>query len=376
MTVKASGSRIRILHVVQSLGTGGLENGVINLANGIDRHRYELDVLCLRFIGELRTRLTNHSEVFFDSRTSTSIARSIVAVRHYCRTRKYSIVHTHGWATLLPGFLGARAAGGACTINGEHGTFFADTARRRIAQRLLFRLVDANCTVSRSLRDEMQQIFSHSRATVSTIVNGVDTDRFKPNAVTRAETRRALGMDANEILFGTVGRLVPVKDYRTLINAFRTLSTECPNARLILVGDGPDLADLRTLAGDLVDSRKVIFVGNRDDVPSLMNAMDVFCLTSLREGLSNTLLEAHACGLPVLATRTGGNGEVVASGKTGYLCDVGDVTELAMLMKNLATQRPLRDQFGAAARERAVNEFSIARMVDAYEELYERVLRD
>jgi sugar transferase (PEP-CTERM/EpsH1 system associated) len=361
---------------VQSLGTGGLENGVINLANGIDRHRYKLDVLCLRFIGELRARLTNDSEVFFDSRTSTSIARSIMSVRHYCRTRKYSIVHTHGWATLLPGFLGARAAGGACTINGEHGTFFADTARRRIAQRLLFRLVDANCTVSRSLRDEMQQIFGDSRAAVSTIVNGVDTDRFKPNAVTRAETRRALGMDANAILFGTVGRLVPVKDYRTLINAFRTLSAIYPNARLILVGDGPDLAQLRTLAGDLGDSRKVIFVGNRDDVPSLMNAMDVFCLTSLREGLSNTLLEAHACGLPVLATRTGGNGEVVASGKTGYLCDVGDVTELAMLMKNLATQRPLRDQFGAAARERAVSEFSIARMVDAYEELYERVLRD
>jgi glycosyltransferase involved in cell wall biosynthesis len=206
------------------------------------------------------------------------------------------------------------------------------------------------------------------------IINGVDVKRFRPDPETRAATRKSLGVNANEILFGAVGRLVPVKDFKTLITAFRELSATSAEARLILVGDGPELAALRTVAGDLCEDKKVAFLGNRDDVPSLMNAMDVYCLTSLREGLSNTLLEAHACGLPVIATDTGGNGEVVVTGRTGFLFKVGDDAALTILMRNLAEHQQLRKSLSVAARERAAKEFSIARMVREYEKLYESVL--
>lgn len=362
----------RVLHVVQSLGTGGLENGVVNLANRLDHRRFVIDILCLRFVGELRQRLTNGTEVFFEERTADSIALSIQAIRRLCRQRRYEIVHTHGWATLLPGFVGSRLAGRARVINSEHGTFFTDTARRRLLQRALFRLVDGNSTVSASLRSEMQRSFGLPGSSVTTIINGVDVDRFRPDAARRLQARRKLGIGEDDVLFGTVGRLVPVKDYLTLVRAFGTAVRRCPNAALLIVGDGPDADTLRAAADDLCGGHRIAFVGNRDDVPSLMNAMDVFCLTSLREGLSNTLLESHACGLPAIATDTGGNPEVVQQGMTGFLFPVGAQNELAELMVRLANEKVLRERFGEAARQRAVSEFSIARMVREYEAMYER----
>lgn len=364
----------RVLHVVQSLGTGGLENGIINLVNGIDPERFRIDILCLRYRGELCERLKPDSKVYFREATATSIARSVWAVRRLCRDRKYDIVHTHGFATLLPGFVGARLAGQARVINGEHGTFFVDTARRRNIQRLLLRLVDANCTVSESLRDEMCNLFSLSRERITPIINGVDVDRFKPDENRRAAARQSLGLVPGDIAFGTVGRLVPVKDYRTLIDGFRGIAASCGAARLVFVGDGSESTALRAHAGELGESRRIIFVGNRDDVPFMMSALDVFCLTSLREGLSNTLLEAHAFGLPAIATKTGGNGEVVCHGETGYLVAVGDSAALADRMLGLARDGGLRRKLGFSARDRAERMFSVAAMVRNYEELYENVL--
>lgn len=368
-------SRTRILHVVQSLGTGGLENGVVNLANRIDRRRFVLDVLCLRFIGELAERLTSESKVIYDPATSSSITSSIRSVASLCTRGRYQVVHTHGWATLLPGYIGGRIAR-VKVINGEHGTFFTDTRLRRTAQRILFRAVDLNCAVSDSLRIEMQEVFGHPASRVQVISNGVDVSRFLPTPSARAAIRRELGVAQGVLLLGTVGRLVPVKDYATLVTAFHELSLSLPGARLLIVGDGPELNKLKQIAEALGEGKAVIFTGNRDDVPSLMSAMDVFCLTSIREGLSNTLLEAHACGLPVLATATGGNGEVVRPGRTGFLFEVGDHGQLAELMITLGRNPQLRNQLGDGARKMAVQEFSIDRMVSAYEKIYAGILCD
>lgn len=364
---------VRILHVVQSLGTGGLENGVVNLANKIDRSRYQLDVLCLRFRGELCDRLTSESKVYFDESTATSIPRSLLSVKRHCQDGGYHVIHTHGLATLLPGVIGARLAGNVRIINGEHGTFFVDTARRRAMQKVLFRLVDANCTVSRSLRDEMYSLFRLPKTRIKPILNGVDIDRFTPDRGARIRSRHSLGFRSDDVVFGTVGRLVPVKDYATLIAGFRQLAEDRPTARLLFVGDGSEMRRLREIGGELCESGNIVFLGNRDDVPLVMNAMDVFCLTSLREGLSNTLLEAHACGLPVIATDTGGNGEVVAHQETGFLFPVGDSGTLAKYMLSLIDDAEMRKALGLAARVRAQNMFSIETMVQGYEELYENV---
>jgi glycosyltransferase involved in cell wall biosynthesis len=175
-------------------------------------------------------------------------------------------------------------------------------------------------------------------------------------------------------VLGYVTSVRRLEGVETVLHALGEFAREGHRVVFVLVGDGPELAALRTVAGDLCKDKKVAFLGNRDDVPSLMNAMDVYCLTSLREGLSNTLLEAHACGLPVIATDTGGNGEVVVTGRTGFLFKVGDDAALTILMRNLAEHQPLRNSLSVAARERAAKKFSIARMVREYEKLYENVL--
>jgi glycosyltransferase involved in cell wall biosynthesis len=170
-----------------------------------------------------------------------------------------------------------------------------------------------------------------------------------------------------------VGRTVPVKDYNTLLHAFSTIVKDNRNIRLMIVGDGPEDSSLKELAKSLSIADYVIFTGNRDDVPALLSAMDVFCLSSIREGLSNTLLEAHAAGLPSVVTETGGNAEIVKAGITGYLVPVGDVDAMGSAMRCLATDDAKRQELGAAARRRAAARFSLDAMVGNYEELYERV---
>jgi glycosyltransferase involved in cell wall biosynthesis len=219
----------------------------------------------------------------------------------------------------------------------------------------------------------MQVLFSVPESQVETIVNGVDVDRFKPDQVARRTVRTELGLESDNPVFGTVGRLVPVKDYATLLKAFGVASREHAGAKLLIVGDGPEAQSLKALADSLSIGNSVIFAGNHDDVPALLAAMDVFCLTSIREGMSNTLLEAHACGLPVLATDTGGNPEIVDAGTTGYLVPVGDVDTLASRMRCLEWDSAKRRLMGEAARQRSITKFSLSTMVENYERLYERV---
>ena len=260
-------------------------------------------------------------------------------------------------------------------MNGEHGTFILDKLRQRVAQRLLFRLVDANCTVSASLQREMHDLFGIPMERVTPFTNGVDTERFQPNEIARKNVRENLGIRPDDIVFGTVGRFVPVKDYPMLIAAFNRLADEFREVRLLMIGDGPERARLESLAGQRLTDNRIIFVGNRDDVPTLMPALDVFCLTSVHEGLSNTLLEAQACGLPAIATKTGGNGEAIEDGHTGHLFDVGARSTLVAIMRRLVSNTNERVAMGNAARRRAVNDFSIAGMVRAYERQYQSLLQ-
>jgi len=371
--VRRPPKKIRVLHILQSLDTGGLENGVVNLANKIDSRRFDLDILCLRYVGRLRDRLRSDIKVEFDSATASSVTKAAQVVASIVKNGAYDIVHTHGWATLLPGFIGGKVLASAKVINGEHGTFFVDSLRRRVIQKLLFRAVTMNCTVSESLKHEMQSLFSVPETRIQVIINGVDTNRFTQNRRDRSNVRSEFGLDHHLLLFGAVGRTVAVKDYNTLLHAFSIIVKDNHSIRLMIVGDGPEDSSLKKLAKSLSIADYVIFTGNRDDVPALLSAMDVFCLSSIREGLSNTLLEAHAAGLPSVATETGGNAEIVKAGITGYLVPVGDVDAMGSAMRCLATDNAKRQELGAAARRRAATRFSLDAMVGNYEKLYERV---
>jgi len=203
------------------------------------------------------------------------------------------------------------------------------------------------------------------------ICNGVDTHRFRPGG--RQVARAALGIGPERIVVGTVGRLDPVKDQVGLLRAFSRVVDDS-RVLLLIAGDGPCRAELETTVSALGLDGRVRLLGERDDVPSVLAAMDVFVLCSIAEGISNTILEAMATGLPVVATRVGGNPELVVDGKTGCLVEPRSPAALAASLRRYFEDPRLLAQHGGSARALAVAGFSLERMVGAYEQLYERLL--
>jgi glycosyltransferase involved in cell wall biosynthesis len=201
-----------------------------------------------------------------------------------------------------------------------------------------------------------------------TIHNGVDPSRFAQ--IDRVAMRTSLGLDVNRPVIGTVGRLDPVKDQAGLIRAFAQVRSQFPEAVLVIAGDGPCREELRGLVASLQLGENVRLLGERKDIPNVLGAMDVFVLPSIAEGISNTILEAMATGLPVVATRTGGNPELVEDGVTGSLVPVREPGRLAQTLGNYLTDPYLRKAHGLAGRQRAVNEFSLERMANHYRDLY------
>jgi glycosyltransferase involved in cell wall biosynthesis len=202
------------------------------------------------------------------------------------------------------------------------------------------------------------------RCPVVQIYNGVDTEVFRPGT-TGAEVRRELGCPPDAPLVGCVGRLDPIKDHETLLRAFDELRRRFPAAQLVCVGDGAERARLTRLAGPGVH-----LLGTRTDTPRLLQAMDVFALASRNEGISNTILEAMATGLPVVASRVGGNPELVVDGGTGRLFQAGDVDALAAALAEYLGDPALRAAHGEAGRDRCLERFSVDAMVRAYEDVW------
>jgi sugar transferase (PEP-CTERM/EpsH1 system associated) len=280
------------------------------------------------------------------------------------------IVHTRNW-TCLDAIIGARLAGVRVVIQGEHGRDAADPEgrnrlRRRI-RRSLAPLVTRYVTVSRDLYRWLVEDVGIPRRKVTQIYNGVDCERFAP--ADRREARRAAGLPEEGMLIGTVGRLDPVKDYAGLIRAFALLP-QAPKSWLVIVGEGPCRADLLGLTLRLGLGDRVRLLGVRDDVPRLLQGLDCFVLSSLGEGIANAILEAMATGLPVVATRVGGNPELVADGGNGLLVPAADPPALAAAMTRYMADPALAAEHGRKGRARAEGEFGTDRMFEAYEALY------
>jgi glycosyltransferase involved in cell wall biosynthesis len=200
----------------------------------------------------------------------------------------------------------------------------------------------------------------------------VDTEVFRPGDA--ASARRALGIPAEGLHVGCVARLSTEKDHATLLAAFALVHARHPDAHLTLIGEGGQRAALETQRDGLRLQGAVTFAGNRSDVAALLPAFDIFALSSQTEGMSLTLLEAASAGLPIVATRVGGNPEVVADGETGLLVPAGDPARFSAALLDLAT-RPDRAAMGALARERVAERYEMGRTVAAYEALYTEVLR-
>lgn len=362
---------IHIQHVLLNLQPGGLENGVVNVVNGLDPRRFRSSLCCLQSAGKFANRVCapDASIQEMGLRGGNNYRLPWRLAQLFRRTQP-DIVHTRNPEAFFYGFLGAKLARVPALIHSEHGRTFPDKWHRLWVQRLFTRYTDTVFAVTQQLKRELVREVGLPATRIEVVYNGVDLSRCVPTD--RESVRRHLGASVGDIVIGSVGRMVPVKNYPLLLRAVQGLA-ENTNIIVMLVGDGPELAALMAMARALGLGERVRFLGYRDDVFELLAAMDVFVLPSISEGMSNTLLEAMAAGVPVVASDVGGNPEIVRDEVDGLLFPTADEAALRERLQRVCTAPSLRACLGKAGRERVLDGFSIEAMIARYERLYQRV---
>lgn len=377
----AAEARPLILHVIHHFVTGGMENGLVSLINHMPASEFRHTIVCIEDYSDFRDRLNaGDTDVVALHRSRIGAWRMRYQLFKMFRRLKPAIVHSRnqsGLDALLP----ARLAGVPHCVHGEHGWDVHDLDGRSVKEIVLRRihspLIGSYVTVSKSLRDYLVQRVGVRPSRITTICNGVDTAKFRPAAGPARDLLPPGFRDDANLVIGTVGRLQPVKDQQTLIRAFAQLVRTEPAAaaaRLVVVGEGPLYDTLGQLAQEQGVAQMTWFPGNRADIADLLRAMDVFVLPSLAEGISNTILEAMATALPVVATRVGGNVELVRDGENGRVFEAGDQQSLCRLLAGYVNDPATRRRHGARARAMAVEQFSLARMVESYQGTYENLM--
>jgi len=351
-----------------------MENGLVNLINRMPQEYLRHAVACIEDYSDFRQRISRaDTEVFALHRSKTGVWKMRKELFQLCRSLQPRVVHSRnlsGLDVLAP----ARLAGVRHCIHGEHGWDVSDLDGTRWRPALLRRihspLVDRYVVVSKDLERYLVRRVGIAAGRISQIYNGVDTERFTPRPSGAANGFPAEFAEQDTLVIGTVGRIQPVKDQVTLLKAFAELVQRYARLRLAVIGDGPLLGDLRRFAETLGIAKLTWLPGAIDNIPDALRRFDGFVLPSLMEGISNTLLEAMASGVPVVATAAGGNLELVDDGYCGRLFPPGDVVTLARLLAAYVADPLLRQTHAIAARRIAVERFSLGTMVRRYQEIY------
>ncbi|MCP4631412.1 MAG: glycosyltransferase [candidate division Zixibacteria bacterium] len=369
--------KISILHIVLSTVTGGMENVIYNLASGRDHSRYDISVGCLNEMGHLSEKLKSDGvESFLIPKMIPGI--SMFYPRQLIKFIKKSgcdIVHTHSgcWAKVAAA---CAQISSVKLIYTEHGRTFPDPKFMIWQDRLAIRSTDMVVTVGDTLKEYMVDTVGLPAEKVMTIFNGIDTDRFKPSEDIRKSVRNEFGYSDENVVISIVARLAPVKNHRFLIDAFSEVVRKHPEARLLIIGDGPLRPDLESQASSLNLNDKINFAGDRIDVPRLLTGADISTLSSVSEGISLTLLEAMSTALPVVATDVGGNSTIIKNNVLGYLIpsDADKIDTYVSRFSELIISPELRQRLGNSARERVLEQWSLKGMVNDYEKLYEELV--
>jgi sugar transferase (PEP-CTERM/EpsH1 system associated) len=371
-----------VLHVVHRFDTGGLENGLVNLINFMPAPAYRHAVLALTAITDFKARVQRDDVEFIALNKAPGQGfKTWPRLWRELRRLRPAVMHTRNLGPLEMQ-VAAAAARVPVRVHGEHGRELDDLQGnnknlqrvRRLYAPFVHRYVALSCDLQSYLVDKV----GIAPARISQIYNGVDAQRFVPPASGPEPITGCPFAAPAHWLVGTVGRMQGVKDQTLLAHAFVRMLQMQPalraRARLVLVGEGPLRAQAQAILDEAGYSSLGWLPGERRDVPNVMRGLNCFVLPSLAEGISNTILEAMATALPVVATQVGGNSELVAHGKTGLTVPAASVQAMATALLQLASDPEGAAAMGQAGRVEVERRFSMQAMVAAYQNLYDSQL--
>lgn len=380
--------RVRVLHVCTIALTA--HAFIAPLAKYLHHRGYEVAIACSTGAqpdapGDLGCREVSGAHMYNVPMARTvRLVQDLVAILKLwglIRRLRPHIVHTQTSKAGVIGRLAARLAGAPIIIHTAHAFPFHSNLRPAVRwryiviERWMARLTDLIIVDTESVRsDGLRERVVHAQEKLVTVPMGLDLQKFSPSKSGPGNLRAALGVSPRSLVVGTVARLVPDKGMDCFLEmAVRILAVR-QDAIFMIVGDGPIRGALQQRAGELGIMPYVLFLGHRDDVRDLMEAMDVFVLPTKREGFGVVFAEAMAMGKATVGSLIGPVAEVVENGVTGYLVPPDDAQGFAERVIELLADEQKREEFGAAGRRRVERYFNETRMCDSIEGHYRKLL--
>lgn len=362
--------KAKVLQLVQDLRIGGLERVIADIAQGLDKQKFEVEVWCVARGGELAAELEEKGiEVKILGIFSCYSPFRMVRIARLLKKSKADIVHTHGYFASVIGRAAAKIAGVPIVIHHMHSTYWEYRKKHIFFERLLSLLTQKVVCCSKAVENFVTGHLKINPSKTIVIYNGADEEKFI--STENSALKERLGIQTTEAVVGTVSSLYRHKGHEYLLQAVPLVLDVFPSTKFLIVGDGPLRKKLEDQAKGLNIEAHLVFTGRRKDIPDLLSTMDIFVLPSCsREGLGISIIEAMASGKPVVGTKIGGIAEVVDHEQTGYLVPPQNPDALAKAIVNLLQSPQRAKEMGRRGRRKFEERFTRRKMLAEVEDLY------
>ena len=368
-TASAPNRPLRLLCMLDELDIGGTEQQILELVRRVDRARFEPMVCCFRHGRKAEEIEALGVPVFRISKSHKLDAGIILKIAKLLREQRIDILQTYLWTANAWGRVAARIAGTPVVVASERNVDIWEQSYKRMIGRTLAHSTDKIIANSEAVRDYLLDRGGLDPEKVVRIYNGVNFERFE-KPFDPMERRRELGLPEGALLAGVVARVEPAKDHDTLLHAMASVRDQTAHLHLAVVGDGRQTERLTALANQLGLGDRVHFTGFRTDAAEWIRTFDFSVLSSVKEGLSNPVIESMAAGKPVIATAVGGNPEVIVEGETGFLLPTREPELFGAAIARMVADPARMRELGDASKMRVESLFSVEKMVDNTSNLY------
>jgi glycosyltransferase involved in cell wall biosynthesis len=363
---------LRVAFIITSMPVGGAETLLVNLIRGLDRSRFEPEIICLKErgpLGEIMSAEIPVSHSLLRGKLDFTILPKLIS---RLRSRRIDAVITVGAGDkMFWGRLAAKLSGVPVIGSALHSTGWPDGVGK--LNRMLTRITDTFIAVADSHGKFMIDFEGFPASKVNVIRNGIDTQRFVPDSAARDEIRSELKLFENTPLVGIVAALRSEKNHALYVDIAACTLEKLRNAHFVIIGEGPERANIEAAIASKGLEKKVHLLGSRSDTPRLLAALDCFLLTSHNEANPVSILEALSCCVPVVSTRVGSIAETVIDGETGYTVEPGDVEQATRRVLQILLDTRHAEQLGRNGRELVERTGSLDSMVCGYQELIEKI---